>query len=186
MILAIDPGVRGCGIALFDGHVLSLARYVKNSSVAEASLPAVVRGMAQSVCGALAVRGVLTSHVRHLVVEWPQVYQGAKQKGRDPNDLLALSAVDGAIAALFPTAICTRYLPREWKGQVPPNECARRIVARLSLDERGRVDRLAEFHAALERAIVLRKEVGGTDHNTIDAIGIGLKQIGRFEPIRVG
>lgn len=184
MILAIDPGIRGCGVALFDPTgELAFARYVRNS-VKEGDGPAALVGMAHAVCATLAARLTLTSQIKTLIVEWPQVYRGPLLKG-DPNDLLALAGVDGAIAALFPQADLRRFKPAEWKNQIPPNVCAMRIVNALKDHERPRFDRFDQFLAALLKARASDEEIGGTDHNTADAIGIGLKFVGRFERQRV-
>jgi hypothetical protein len=182
VIVAIDPGIRGCGVALFwPGSHVHAARYVRNPE-RQGNGPAEIRAMALAVESFVEDAGRSPEAV---VVEWPQVYQGSKQTG-DPNDLLTLAAVDGAILALFAhVPEVRRYLPREWKGQVPANVCARRILERLTPAECARVDRLPLFVEALDLADRARREIGGTDHNTIDAVGIGLKFVGRFEPHRV-
>lgn len=184
MILAIDPGIRGCGVALFDPTgELAWARYVRNT-VKQGDDPEALLGMAHAVCTALAARVTLASQIKTLIVEWPQVYRIGLQKG-DPNDLLSLAGVDGALCAMFPHATLKRYKPAEWKNQIPPNVCAMRIVNALREPERRRFDRFDLFLAALLRARASDTEIGGTDHNTADAIGIGLKHLGRFERERV-
>ncbi len=177
--LAIDPGIRGCGIAVFGCDVLQLARYVKNP-IREGDGPDAIVSMALAVRDALAVRNFIPTMVNRVVIEWPQVYAGAKNKG-DANDLLPLAGVDAAICALFLPSKHERFRPREWKGQLPPNVCAQRIIDRLKAEELARVDRIEKFQADLSRAVAAKKEIDGTDHNTIDAVGIGLKACGRFE-----
>jgi len=58
-----------------------------------------------------------------VVIEVPRVYPAARQKG-DQNDLITVAGVAFAIAArlrLPPYAI-TSYYPREWKGNLDPDE----------------------------------------------------------------
>lgn len=175
-LLAIDPGIRGCGVALFqDGrlaHVdaearLAWAAYVPNT-VARGDDMVAILSMARAVRDAVA-RRVSGLVVDVLVVEFPQVYAGGKAKG-DPRDLLTLAAIDGAIGVEIPARRrVLRYFPREWKGQTDADLMLERILERLDALE---VDQIAPCRASLR-------------HNAIDAVGIGLKALGRLEPRKV-
>jgi len=177
-LLAVDPGIRGCGVALFrEGRLsrgledmrLAAAAYVRNP-LPRGDDP--VEQLAMAYAARDWVRrhtGIDDATVDRVVVEWPQVYQGSKQKG-DPRDLLTLAGVDMAIAASIPARRnVSRYLPREWKGQVNADVMLERILARLEPEEMARLEACP---ASLR-------------HNMIDAIGIGLKALGRLEPRRV-
>jgi hypothetical protein len=102
-------------------------------------------------------RPPLGPHSR-VVSEFPQVYAAGKSKG-DPADLLELAAVVGAVARAFdmPMEI---VLPRAWKGQIPKDVHARRILGALS-------------HGC---ASVFARDVARVppylQHNVIDAVGI--------------
>ena len=176
-LIAIDPGIRGCGVAVFRMARLMTCAYVKNAF--RAPLPLRVEDAAR--CAAMAREvfewfppglidtrpspGVLEN--QQLVVEFPQVYQGGAQKG-DPNDLLLLAGVVSALAALCSgIALCTCYRPKEWKGQVPKHIHQRRIEKRLTEVESERVTcDLATVPASLR-------------HNAWDAIGLGLFALDR-------
>lgn len=114
-----------------------------------------------------------------LAYEWPQVYTASKSKG-DPNDLLGVVGVGGAVAGML-AMICfgrnsvldvVAYKPAEWIGQIPKAtgaKCmdsprARRILSKLDWIE---------------------KEFVISDNDAIDAVGIGLYRLGRLKPTKV-
>ncbi len=125
------------------------ARYVRNPCKTGNDLTE-IRAMADAIMG----------WDVDLHCEWPQVYRAGKSKG-DPNDLLILTAILGALSARF-NGTLTSYLPREWKGTLDPDICIERIQGRLTGEETSRVD-LA----------------GAKSHNIWDAVGIGLHAVGR-------
>ena len=78
---------------------------------------------------ALAVAGEFRGLRPHyVVVEQMQVYKDADT---DPADLLELAGVGGALAALA-TVQAFGYLPRTWKGQVPPEVLSARLQGHLA------------------------------------------------------
>lgn len=160
--LSIDPGIRGCGVALFADLELSWAGYIKNPSLRGNSS----RDAAQ-MARAIKARG-LTGDKVHLVLEYPQVYRGSKQKG-DPNDLLALAAVDACLVILYPEAGVTVYKPRDWKGTVDGDVMLARIRGRLTDEEKARFEKCPK----------------SLEHNIVDACGIGLFALGRLNPRKV-
>jgi hypothetical protein len=100
-------------------------------------------------------RFCLRSDVDIIVVEVPQVYTGQQNKG-DANDLIDLAGVDGAIAAMaYSGTEIIWYLPRSWKGTVPKPIHNKRVMDKLALTEKVVVGHWS------------------TNHNVIDAIGIG-------------
>lgn len=166
MILAVDPGLRGCGCALFTlNGSLAAVDYVSGSaaplerSVAAAST---ARSVWRWVCR------LTPLSTAELVLEWPQVYYARIRAGgarTDPNDLLGLAAVDGALVAASPRARVTHYLPAEWKGQQNKEACRARIRSRLDAREMGLLDIVKPASKA---------------HNAWDAVGIGLHHLGRL------
>jgi hypothetical protein len=154
--LAVDPGLHGCGVALFRRSDLVEATYVAGQDEgqrAEIWLAMVV-----------AVRAFVGGRdLSHFVVELPQVYIQARQKG-DPNDLIHLAAVVGGLCMAFEKSSQRIYLPAEWKGQVPKDIVHARARARLSEAELGR--------------ITCRKK--SLMHNVLDAVALGLKFLGRL------
>lgn len=167
-LLALDPGLRGCGVAVFNDEVLAWAGYTRN--------PVKGDGLDAVVCMARAVKDVVpvTRDVGGVTVvaERMQVYTAGKGKG-DPNDLIPLAAIVGGIAAMFcgttPRTPSTWYKPREWKSTMPKGDA---FTARV-------LERLSEF----ERSAI--HECGALSHNVYDAIGIGLFHLGRFTRRRV-
>lgn len=187
LTLGIDPGIRGCGVAVLNAQGrLIVACYVRNP-VEHGNRIEAVRGMAQAILHALHDRGITSTDVRSLAAEWPQVYAGSKAVG-DPNDLPPLAGVGCAFAATLPWADVVDYSPREWTGQVEPNPRSRRILKRLDAGEQAMFEGLPKFLVDLARAEKLKKSIkdlGSKEHNTCDAVGIALKAAGRFEPVRV-
>ncbi len=164
LLVALDPGIRGCGVASFiDGH-LSRAAYVKNPARRGC-------GAAECVAMARAVEAWYDGEADELACEWPQIY--AKTQGKDPNDLLALCGIDTAVSCcVAPNGLTTTYKPAAWKGQMPKGACHQRIATRLNS---------IEFQIALKAAAA----IGDLAHNMWDAVGIGLHHLGRLKPERI-
>jgi hypothetical protein len=138
VILAVDPGVHLCGCALFIGDQLATAWLEEKGPRAIWS----------------AVDPKWREHVR-VIVEVPQVYGRSRSKG-DPNDLINVALVAGAIVGLFPNTRIVR--PREWKGDVP-----KEVVERAAREVIG--DRIAAVQFPKRRALA---------HNIWDAVALGL------------
>jgi hypothetical protein len=154
MLIAVDPGVRKAGVAMFDDGELAAAWLVRGDGPCETAFRVRVE------IGNRIVRDV----VNLLVIEKPQVYLEVKI---DNNDLIDLSVMVGAVAGNFSSV---RFvLPREWKGQVPKDVMINRIKERLSSEERDRVELPNEKKAQAD---------------VWDAIGIGLYRIGRLRKRR--
>lgn len=200
MLLSIDPSTTTVGAALFVEHdSVGIARHV-GSLYAAASIKLSVRADIDPLQRWLdAARGVenwlydvlhsdATTRITGLVFERPQFYSAVKSKG-DPNKLVGVLGVAAVIAGRFSLRNATRqftYLPAEWIGQLSKvcptckgkakkkcTDCrgsawetprGRRIQSRLSIDERA---------------------VCPDQNDAIDAVGIGLKHVGRLEPVRV-
>lgn len=176
-VLSIDPGIRGVGAALWRDRVLVAAAYVRSAEV-------VGNGPRECVAVARAALEwaskwaglVVEKRIDQLVVEWPQTYDGRSSRG-DTNDLLPLAGVDAALVTLLPFSKVAYFVPHEWKGgtQKPskasdPYVIEERVKDRLDAGENQRVE-------------WPRSEKHGWD--VADAIGIGLKFLGRFERKRV-
>lgn len=154
-LLSIDPGLRGCGVAFWKNSTLEKASYVKNPSPADG--PAAWTVMAFAVSSEFR-----QAYDADVAVEIPRVYPGVREN--DPNDLLQLAGVVGAIVGhIYPLSV-RHYYPADWKGQVPKAVMTSRIVERVTQEEHSRVN-----------------SVGRLDHNTWDAVGIGLFHLGRMK-----
>jgi len=180
MILAVDPGLRHCGCAVFSSSTYELraAALVKNTNLKDRGPKAHLQ-MASAVGDWARANSYFSG--AHLILEYPRIYVDQQRRAaNDPNDLLELAGVDGAIAAWFLPALLTMYFPSDWKGQTPANPTARQVMKRLTPDERLRVNEYKAFEAALAKAEAKDRDVSHTTHNTLDAVGIGLKYLGRF------
>jgi hypothetical protein len=139
-LLAIDPGTRGnLGYAFFN-PALSF------------------NGIGLDPMLACARDGLT------LVIEHPEIYRSRHMKG-DPNLIAKLIKqvgwIEGHLSAYGKIAIA-EYLPKQWKGQIDKEECARRAWRALTPTERDLT-------------------IGAT-LDTWDAIALGLYHLKRFTP----
>lgn len=195
-LLCLDPGIRLAGAALFIDGLLIGARCIPstatgNGAHACAEMAREVIMWARHV-GSLSGTGGRSSGSPFIpteyVCEWPQIYASRIREGKtdeDPNDMIALAGVSSAVAVLA-GAPTTHYLPKEWKGQVPKKVMTKRILGFLAEQEieiasKGilRTDPILYT----DRVAALLKSP--TAHNAIDAVGIGLHHLGRFDRQRV-
>lgn len=123
-ILAIDPGLRHCGICVLTDGVIEYAGLVKNTVTKERG-PEAWRAMG------IAVAADWPLGVDYLVCEYPQVYRGAYSKG-DPADLIELAGVVGAITVSVLSEKQIGFLPKQWKGSVPKDVHHRRLRAQFT------------------------------------------------------
>jgi hypothetical protein len=165
--LFVDPGVRACGCALYYRHVLLQAKYVRLDSAlddcGELAGPRLWAALAAEVFEWMRGQMVIRGLVVNVVLERPRIYPGSGQQKGDLNDIVDLAGVIGAVAGKFSDDLISHYYPSDWKGQVPKAVMTKRILAALTEQECSRIDR-----------------IGAKDHNTIDAVGIGLHHFGRL------
>lgn len=151
MLVAIDPGLHHCGVALFTPEgTLTHAELVKN--------PVDMPGCLNAWPMAAAVASRVGGFVTEVVVEIPQVYPG-RQKG-DPNDLIDLAAVVGGCVAVL-GGRSYAYRPAQWKGQTPKDVTTARAKAKLSATEQGAIEQ-CQPHLM---------------HNVWDAVALGLAHL---------
>lgn len=162
--LAVDPGTRACGVALFQNDALVAAGLVKNP-VAKGDDAFALAAMATAVAAWASMQGVGWSET---VVERMQSYSAQHQKG-DQNDLISLSLLAGMMR---PTWL---VLPSQWKGQVPKPKTKKETYI---VEARVRARLLPS-----ELAVI--PENTGPAWDVIDAIGIGLYHCHRFNRTRV-
>jgi hypothetical protein len=169
VVVAMDPGIRGCGLAMFEAGRLKHATYVRNPTrKGSDGLAITTMGLAVGSTAKtwLAPRAKDTPLV--CCVEMPQVYAHGKGEG-DPNDLIPLAAVDGALLTALPWSATVTYRPRVWKGTIDPDILTARLCstapgALLYPDEHTHTDKVCTSLA----------------HNMWDAVGIGLYYLGRL------
>ena len=161
--LAVDPGKHACGCAAFYNDSLIAAAYVR-SYIPEAHAPRFAEAWALTAKAVVKWWGDLVPFVpTEVLLEIPIHYPNEQEI--DPNDLSPLAGVVTAIAYAFigTPKIVSYYPPSQWKGQVPKAIMTNRILNKLTEQEKARIVR-----------------AGSKDHNTIDAVGIGLYRVGRL------
>lgn len=155
-VISIDPGVNDVGVACWKDAGLASAALVRKGKADWLSLAHRTAAWVQ----------VVYKSVDVVVIEKPQVYRQHLLKG-DPNDLISLAIVVGAIANAFklawPDVQVVIIHPREWKGQLPKKVSTERSRGILSDDELDCVQLPAK----------------SLQHNVWDAVGIGLHYVGR-------
>ncbi len=173
--LALDPGLRSTGVAVFRCGQLYAADAIQIDKDDDETPVARCLRMGQEIFEWLGNTG---ARPRILAVEWP----GKSWRG-DARDLHGLCGVDGVVAGSlwFAAANAGRalevvsYEVGEWSGDIPKATTKRgaksspralRVLARLKGEE------LDVWESV-------------TVHDTIDAIGLGLHLLGRFDPVRV-
>lgn len=152
---ALDPGLRAAGLAIFRYQTLAVGTLVRSP------LDKIRDGEAWAAMGRAVAVELSGWTIDHFVAEIPQVYRGFKA---DPDDLIQLAGVVGAVAHVVGAPRVTCYRPRQWKKSVPKDVFCARIESRLSLEE---VSRIRACPASLR-------------HNVIDAVGLGLVALGRL------
>ena len=175
-LLAVDPGLNAPACALFRSGTLVIAEPVKiPRALSKLDLIDRCRQVAQLIMQWYVAKvaqqwATGTQSPLHLVVERPQIYRGSKSKG-DPNDLPPMVGIDAALAAYLDCPV-TSYLPREWVGGT-------------SKAETGDPWKSPRGHRVWGRLTEAERAVVVPTHDVIDAVGIGLCYLKRFDPVRV-
>lgn len=165
-LLAVDPGLLHPACAVFKGGVLVKASRVKVPKGIGPKTPVVQR------CRVIAFAiAEYSGHPDEIVIEFPQIYQAGKSKG-DPNNLVPLAVIGGVLAGFYPTVPIASPKPREWIGNLPKNE-------RGDAWDSPRGERIWSRLTPAERACIV------VSHDALDAVGIGLWRLGRYERRRV-
>ncbi len=159
-LVSIDPGIRHCGVAVFEDKRLVRAALAVNPKTTGDPLE-------RAFHMADAVRVFCPERIDVLVLERPQLgtYGPARQK-----DLVMLCEVGACIVGLLRPAVPISISPHDWKGSIDADVMIERVIARLVSEEYKK--------AELPKAKSLR-------HNLWDAVGIGLHHFGRLERWRV-
>lgn len=170
-VIGFDPGARNAGISEFvpekGSWVLRRAALIRNPVKRGLDLES-TRGVGLGAINWV-VAGKLPREGRQFVGEVPQMYALEYQKG-DQNDLPHLNGISSFVGLVVTLeGWASQYFPREWKAQIDADVCVQRVKDRLTQAERSRIEPCPASLA----------------HNVYDAIGIGLKFVGRFEPFRV-
>lgn len=162
-LLAIDPSIRSCGIAIFERNLLVYADVLRSMAVIQpmTSIQEICK-LAQEAWE----KNVGVSYSPEiLVIERPEIYRASKG---NPNDLMPICIMLGMMWERFGPKATMFPLPKEWKGQVPKEVHNTRILNKLDKRETMTVkDNLMRVPATLQ-------------HNAVDAIGLGLFALNRL------
>jgi hypothetical protein len=119
------------------------------------------------------VAGFIAEHKPRLVVEVPRIYPGSREI--DPNRIVTLARTAERWICSFRAAGVHRIrevFPRDWKGTIDGEIFCRRILKRLTPDELARVPpEKPRRQGGLPKSL---------RHNAIDAVGLGLHELGRL------
>ena len=129
MIIAVDPGSKRAGLAVYDDHELTSAWLVKGDSWYDTA-----RAAYDSLEGRYPA--MFLPHAE-FVLERPQIYPEAPF---DQNDLVTIAMMVASLQGYLQSYRVIEYLPKQWKGQVPKEIMFERIWEKLSLEERSRVE----------------------------------------------
>jgi hypothetical protein len=101
-----------------------------------------------------------------LVIEIPNAHEskGKERSKRDPQAIITLAITCGQWIRHVSAPDTVRVFPSVWKGQVPKAVHNQRVLACLTPDERQLIPALAASKL----------------HNVIDAVGLGLFNLGRM------
>lgn len=183
-VLAVDPGLRVLGAALFDDGALVKVDLVTTPPDRVRDAGAWVR------MGLELTQRFGFDLIERVVVEMMVVRAGRRDV--DPDDLLQLVGVAGVILGLYALSAEGAVIrPEDWKGGVKKRVHHQRIAAALGAQERALVDgwmsaRATPMFDNLDDYIAAARRCRGNDypndpvHNLLDAVGIGLNDAGRL------
>ena len=155
--ISIDPGFEKVAFAVWDdaGKLRSAGLVIYRHGPGKERVE-----KWRNIAEATALTTGLSMGDNRLVAEIPQVYRDKKS---DPNDLIDLAGVVGALAGKLSGTVEWSPVPREWKGQTPKIVTQARVKKRLSPEEWARVD----------------WPIPSLCHNVYDAIHLGLVYLER-------
>lgn len=172
-LVTLDPSIRAPGVAVFVDGVLKRAGGLTVPFDEETRAERCALAVA-TIMVWLHQESPFPAFGCEFACEWPVIYPvGSTGATARPNDLFGLAGVSAGVAVVLRASKVASYLPREWScgtskvlqhKQAHTSPRGRRVMGRLSPAERA----LVPFN-----------------HDAVDAIGIGLHHLGRFDPKRV-
>lgn len=157
LVMAVDPGLRGCGVSGYQDGVLQWAGYVANPVRTERG-PAAWRAMARAVADAYPLApDVLVLEGQYVP---PSTASQRKRRRVNPADILELCGVIGALTGIYDALAgeIIRYLPSQWTGGEEKTERHARIQTELTPEELSRIT----------------MPIPSLRHNVWDAVALGL------------
>lgn len=163
-VIAIDPSLTATGVAVLGESKIVHAAFCRCSN--DGSLAERISAMSDAVDAALLVHADLQPPGL-VVIERPRVNTVTHGGKADPDDLIKLAILVGALAMRWKKAgFDVRMVqPAEWKGQVPKEITMQRVMSALSQEETKAV------HLPFAQSL---------HHNVWDAVGIALWVANRY------
>lgn len=191
LLVALDPGVKSPGVAVYRDGVLVHAAHVTG-------LPA--PGEYPEGHRWVVIASAIQKHlydrrycqIDRLIFECPQIYRATKSKG-DPNNLIKLAGVAAALAGKLDSAGGFNFeilspQPADWIGQVS-KVCAacsgKHTKKRPCAVCEGSAWRTPRGQRIRSRLTPAELAVIPDQHDAIDSVGLGLHALGRLGVRRV-
>lgn len=173
-LVAVDPGLSGCGVAIFrDGqlHWAGLVTAAGAGRGVQRWIPLCERVVSE-------VWSIIECDEIEMVCEFPRLRAAGRQVGAthsvDPADLMELAGFVGCLCGMVSARLTHNQpavvLPEQWKGGTPKEICHARIRKRLTASSE-------RDNLALTERVVRPSAL----HNVLDAVGIGLWRLGRLK-----
>ena len=164
--LAVDPGINATGWAIYNKN-----SKLQACGLIQAKTVNVVESI-KKICYDLGLAWEEhmsgTRPPELMVVEKMQVYRQGLAKG-DPNDLIDLSILGGALWATMKPLGASFPVPSQWKGQVPKEVLIERVMKDLTKQE----------------DTILKSDIelipSSLRHNVYDAVCLGKWALDRFK-----
>lgn len=166
-LLAVDPSIRSPGVALFVNGQLAATACVKFPiDTAQNDGTRCLTAAKAIVQWTRAIMG--TSLLDAVAFEWPQIYK--HDTPSKANSVVPMAGVNMAVAAMFnvlgPTQVFA-WVPAEIWGQLPKRKTGSALGS-------PRGERIWSRLTEAERNVIIDQ------HDSLDAVGIGLHACGRL------
>jgi len=158
--VSVDPGKRQCGVAWWTVQGGLIEAKIVESMVGP--IPDEPRARPWRATFDAMAEYLRKSRPLYLVLEVPQIYGAASKWSGDPNDLVDVAAVAGALSITCDRLPAT-YLPHAWKVSVKKEVMTARIRERWCTE--------------VDRAAVKLPSSKDLAHNVWDAVGLGLHHL---------
>lgn len=178
VLLAVDPGLNSPGVAVFVGGELRWTAVLKPEP---RSLNMGRRCFAVAEEIGLEYLRYFPVSPNCVAAEWPIIVPGSRQKA-PPNDQIPLAGISVGVAAFVQTRRLTTYTPGEWSGGLSAKAPGSQRKRDRDAAQSPRGQRVLSRLSPPELAVI---EHAGPSHDILDAVGIGLYHLGRFERRRV-
>ncbi len=186
MLLALDPSIVSCGVALFrDGRLCAATTIKQNRGAAQFNALTRCALMSGNVRAWVAVQEFrIKELVESMCAEWPVIYPPGKGKPAPSKSLPGLSGVATGVAALLarahPSLATYCYTPREWTQGTKKEGPSGTLKDWRQSTRYRRIDKRIDHVVAFS---IWQAQV--KTHDAMDAVGIGLYHLGRFDPVRI-